>query len=216
MTLIVKDTSEENFTKFPLPAPGTTQAVCCAIWDLGLQRTTYMGAEKIQHKVVIAWEITEVINAPDSEFHGKPYMLSKKYTMSLSEKANLRKDLESWRGLPFTADELKKSGFDLSKLYGANCYLGIKHVPDQNDPDKVYANVTALLPIPRGLAKIQPLRKADEAPPKWVLEKIAQAVPAPTFEPPAAPVNGVDVNDAPDHTEKAPSVSTETEDDFPF
>lgn len=212
--LVVKDSNDSNFQKFPLPEPGTVQAVCCAIWDLGLQKTTYMGDEKIQHKVVIAWEITEKINAPESEFNGKPYMLSKKYTMSLSEKANLRKDLESWRGLPFTADELK-NGFDLTKLYGANCYLGIKHVPDQRDPDKVYANVTALLPIPRGMTKIQPLRKADEQPPKWVLDKIAQAVPAPTFVAPAAPVNGVDLTDAPDYTESDMPVPPE-DDPFPF
>ena len=173
--LIAKDNSESKFAKLPLPEAGTTQAVCCAVWDLGLQKTTFAGEEKIQHKIIIAWEITEKINAPESEYNGKPYMLNKKYTLSLGEKANLRKDLESWRGLPFSADELK-NGFDLDKLYGANCYIGIKHEPDRNDASKVYANVTAILPIPKGMAKITPLRARDEAPPKWVQEKMAQAV----------------------------------------
>ena len=173
--LIAKDNSESKFAKLPLPEAGTTQAVCCAVWDLGLQKTSFAGEEKVQHKIIIAWEITEKINAPESEYNGKPYMLNKKYTLSLGEKANLRKDLESWRGLPFSADELK-NGFDLDKLYGANCYIGIKHEPDRNDASKVYANVTAILPIPKGMEKITPLRARDEAPPKWVQEKIAQAV----------------------------------------
>jgi len=85
--LIAKDNSEGNFAKIPLPEPGTTQAVCCAVWDLGLQKTTYMGKDKVQHKVIVAWEITEKINAPDSEYNDKPYMLNKKYTLSLSEKS---------------------------------------------------------------------------------------------------------------------------------
>lgn len=173
--LIAKDTTGDKFPKLPLPEAGTTQAVCCAVWDLGLQKGSYMGKEKIQHKIIIAWEIAEKINAPESEYHGKPYMLNKKYTLSLSDKANLRKDLESWRGVPFSAAELE-NGFDIEKLYGVNCYIGIKHEPDRNDASKVYANVTAILPPPKGIEKIAPLRTRDEPPPKWVLEKIAQAV----------------------------------------
>ena len=173
--LIAKDTTGDKFPKLPLPEAGTTQAVCCAVWDLGLQKTTYMGDEKIQHKIIVAWEVTEKINAPESEYHGKPYMLNKKYTLSLSEKANLRKDLESWRGLPFSEAELK-NGFDLEKLYGVNCLVGIKHEPDRKDPSIVYANITAILPLTKGTEKITPLRARDEPPPKWVIEKIAQAI----------------------------------------
>ena len=175
MALIAKDNGS-NKTQFALPESGTTQAVCCAVWDLGLQKTTYMGEEKIQHKVIIAWEIAEKINAPESEYHGKRYILNKKYTLSLGEKANLRKDLESWRGKKFTAEEVK-NGFDLEGLYGINCLLGVEHVPDHTDASKVYANVTAILPPPKGYEKMTPERAKDEQPPKWVLEKIAQAVP---------------------------------------
>ena len=210
MPLIVKDTSEDTFTKIPLPASGTVQAVCCAIWDLGYQKTIYMGDEKIQHKVVIAWEIAETINAPESEYHGKPFMLNKKYTMSLSEKANLRKDLESWRGAPFTADELR-GGFDILKLYGVNCLLGVKHVPDRSDSSKLYANVSALLPIPKGMAKIQPVRKADAEPPKWVLDKILEAVHAPAVAKPAPQVPGeVDLSVPPEEDDPFPVLGIDT------
>jgi len=181
--IIAKDTTESKFAALPLPEAGTIQAVCCGVWDLGLQKTTFSGEEKIQHKVVIAWEIAQNIDAPESEYHGKPYMLNKKYTLSLGEKANLRKDLESWRGKPFTAEELK--GFDLEVLYGANCLIGVKHEPDRNDASKVYANVTAILPISKNMQKMTPVRARDEQPPKWVMEKQAQAVAIPELAKPA-------------------------------
>jgi hypothetical protein len=161
--------------KFALPEAGTTRAVCCGIWDLGMQKTTFQGKEKIQHKVIIAWEIEEKINSPESEFHGQPYMLSKKYTLSLSDKANLRKDLESWRGKPYTETEAQ-AGFDIEKLYGVSCFLGIAHQPDRSDPSKIYANVTAILPLPKGMEKIKPIREFGAEPPMWVQEKQAQAV----------------------------------------
>lgn len=174
MSIIAKD-SGKNFPKLPLPESGTTQAVCCGVWDLGLQKTSYNGEEKIQHKIVIAWETSQIIDAPDSEYHGKPYMLSKRYTLSLGEQANLRKDLESWRGKPFTADEIQ-NGFDVEGLYGINCLIGIKHEPDKKDPSIVYANVTAILPPTKGMDKLVPIRAKDELAPKWVLEKQAQQV----------------------------------------
>ncbi len=174
MSIIAKDAGKQ-FPKLPLPESGTTQAVCCAVWDLGLQKTSFNGEDKIQHKIIVAWEINQLIDAPDSEYHGKPYMLNKRYTLSLGEQANLRKDLESWRGKPFTSEEIQH-GFDVESLYGINCLIGIKHEPDKKDSSIVYANVTAILPPTKGMEKLVPIRAKDEPAPKWVLEKQAQAV----------------------------------------
>ena len=179
MSIIAKTNGEKEFQKLPLPEPGTTLAVCCGVWDLGLQQTGFIdpktGTNKVQHKVIIAWEIEQKIDELTSEYHGKPYMLNKKYTLSLGEKATLRKDLESWRGKPFGKEELE-SGFDVEKLYGINCLIGITHEPDRNDPSKVYARVTAILPPARGMEKLTPVRAKDELPPKWVQEKQQQAL----------------------------------------
>ncbi len=62
MSIVAKTNGEKEFQKLPLPEAGTTQAVCCAVWDLGLQKTSYAGQEKIQHKVIIAWEVAEKIS----------------------------------------------------------------------------------------------------------------------------------------------------------
>lgn len=161
-----------DFPKLPLPEAGTVQAVCCGVWDIGMQAHEFNSERKVKHDIVIAWELAEIINAPDSEYHGKPYMLSKTYTLSLADMASLRKDLETWRGKWFTADEVA-NGFDVENLYGVNCFIGVKHVEKNG---KTYANVSAILPLAKGMEKIAPVRTKDEPAPKWVIKKAAAAI----------------------------------------
>lgn len=182
--MILAKASEKEFEKFPLPEAGTTQAVCCAVWDLGMQETTFNNETKLRHKIVVAWELSQLINSPESEYHNQPYMLSKTYTLSLYENAALKKDLESWRGKSFTSEEIEH-GFDVETLYGINCLIGVAHV---TKGDKTYANVSSILPPIKGMEKMNPVRTKTEAPPKWVAEKQAQAVQeSPTPFDPASP-----------------------------
>ena len=171
MSILAK-AGDEKFEKFPLPDEGTVQAVCAGVWDLGMQKTSYNGNEKLQHKIVIAWELNQMIDAPESDYHGMPYMLSKTYTLSLYENANLRKDLESWRGKPFDEQQIQE-GFDVEKLYSVNCLVGVTHVTKN---DRTFANITSILPLMKGTESMAPVRKKDEAPPNWVIEKQKLAV----------------------------------------
>jgi hypothetical protein len=126
------------------PAPeGTHQAVCVDVVDKGMLETTWQGVVSKKHKIDVAWQIAE------DRDDGKPFLVFKRYTLSLGEKANLRKDLESWRGKKFTREE--ESGFDVEKLIGANCLLNILH---NVSGDKTYANVQAVAPLIKGMAKI--------------------------------------------------------------
>ena len=145
-----------NFEKAPT---GMQQAVCSFVNDIGKQMGEYMGEPKISHKVIITWELAEKKTQGNSA--GEPFLVSKFYTLSLNEKANLCKDLESWRGKSFTEDELK--GFDLEKLIGANCFLNITE--SKNDG----RIVSAVTPIAKGMTKIE--RKYSAMPDgfaKWV------------------------------------------------
>lgn len=180
---ILAKANDKEFEKFPIADEGTVQAVCAGVWDIGEHVTPFMdertGQPKVQHKIIIAWEINQMIDAPESEYHGKPYMLSKTYTLSLGEKSNLRHDLESWRGKPFTETEIKE-GFDVEKLYGINCLVGVAHVTKN---DRTFANITSILPPLKSMEKMTPVRAKDEAPPKWVQEKAAQAYKQETENP---------------------------------
>src|SRR3990167_2071396 len=150
---IIATAKGENGQQFqPAPA-GMHQAVCVDVVDLGVLDVTWQGVTKKQHKVNVAWQIGE------DRDDGKPFLVFKRYTLSLSDKATLRKDLESWRGKKFTRDE--EMGFDVEKLIGANCLVNITH----NDvKDKTYANVVRIMPLAKGMPSIAArdyVRKAD-------------------------------------------------------
>ena len=62
---------------------------------------------------------------------GRPFVVSKTYTASLFEMAALRKDLQSWRGMSFTEEELK--GFDITKLLGCTARIEVGHTKPMPD-----------------------------------------------------------------------------------
>ena len=141
MAILAKATGDGK-TFDPAPA-GVHQGVCVDVIDLGILDVTWQGKSKKQHKINVAWQIAETRD------DGKPFLVFKRYTLSLSEKANLRKDLESWRGRPFTREE--EMGFDVESVIGANCLLNIQH---NEVGDKTYANVVSIMPLVKGMPKI--------------------------------------------------------------
>jgi hypothetical protein len=154
MPIIAKGGDSKTYT----PAPeGTHQAVCVDILDKGMLPNKFKEGQ-LQHKIDIAWEIN------DTRDDGKRHVVYKRYTLSLNDKANLRHDLQSWRGKPFTFEEL--AGFDVEKLKGANCLLNVQHNPSA-DGTRTYANVMSIAPLIKGMAKMAPkdyVRPVAEAP----------------------------------------------------
>lgn len=155
---------------FHLTPAGTFQAVCYNVWDLGLQAGTFNNQPKIQHKIIIGWEINETIESTD-EFNGKRFVVTKKYTLSLDDRSNLSKDLTAWRGKAFTAEEAK--GFDIEKLIGVNAMVNIVH---NQSGDKTYANVAGVMKLAKGMMPMKP--ELDRTTPAWIQKLIDnQATP---------------------------------------
>lgn len=194
----------------PIPQ-GTHHAICYSIFDLGTQFNDYYG--KRQHKVLFCWELPEqrIQIEKDGEEKNLPRATSKQYTLSLGEKANLRKDLETWRGRAFTPEELK--GFDLRKVLGANCFLQIIH---KDKGDKTYANVTGLMELMPGREKRTPenplrffsLEDNDPIPegtPEWIVKIIGSS-------------EEFVATNSPEQPDNIPEWATEDipEDDMPF
>lgn len=137
---IIAKAPERTFT----PAPQALHhSVCCDVVDLGLVESAW--GEK--HKVRVVWQIEEVNGDT-----GRRFEVRKDYNLSLHEKANLRKDLESWRGVKFTEEQLR--GFDLDKLVGANCQVQVVH--NISDDGSIWANVSAIVPAPKNTPKMAP------------------------------------------------------------
>lgn len=169
----------------PTPA-GNHRGVCTMVVDLGQQRVqSQMYGEKVKHQAYVAWELPdETIEWTDKDGNEKtgPMRIGKTYTVSLHENANLRADLESWRGRPFTAEEL--DGFDITKLLGAPALINVTH--KQGGNGKTYANVSAVTPLPKGMQKPEPangtlLYDTDnlgsfEKLPEWLQDKVKAQV----------------------------------------
>ena len=143
MSFIVEDKGG-SFERCP---PGMHLARCYRIVDLGTQQSEYMGQVKFLHKLMVAWEIhgVEDDGQPLRMQDGRPFSIFKNYTLSWSEKANLRLDLQSWRGKPFTQEELRR--FDLKNVLGAWCMLNIIEAPSKTG-NKIFSNVNGITPVP--------------------------------------------------------------------
>lgn len=142
---------------FVIHPPGPTAARCTRIIDLGTVDGEWQGKAKKQHKIVFGFESAMLMDDDQGEWAGKPFLITTNYTASLSEKANMRKDLESWRGRKFTKPEL--DAFDLKNVLGKACFLNMVH-SDPNAQGKVYSNIGAIMPLPAGMtapAAVNPL-----------------------------------------------------------
>lgn len=155
MPLIATAGSSKTFK--PVPA-GVHDAVCSHVIDLGYEYSEQY--QKESRKVMIIWEVNEPSES------GLPMTINKRYTLSLNEKAALRKDLEGWRGQKFTEEQLK--GFDVEVLKGKQCQLHIIH----NEKDgKVYANIASVLPKGKNSPSIQVVNHEI---PEWIQKVIEE------------------------------------------
>lgn len=153
MGFLAKDSGGGNFKKVP---PGAYIGRCFSLIDLGTQFTDGAFGPKSQHKIKIGFELFGEDDNGDPltiDVDGKemPLTISKTYTVSLHEKAGLRRDLAAWRGKDFTDEEAKS--FDVSKLLGAYAMV---NVTTSETNGKTYTNIAGLTPIPGALKNAKP------------------------------------------------------------
>ncbi len=132
MSLIIKDEKPV----YPLAPDGLQDAVLVDVVDLGELDTPFGRKRKL----------SLVFELEDTNEEGKHYIVTRRYTWSLNEKSNLRKDLERWHGSKFSNEELM-NGIDMEALIGLNATLFISH---NESEDKTYANIETVLPRKKG------------------------------------------------------------------
>lgn len=169
-------TLKETGGSYTPPPEGTHLAICFRLCDVGTQPDSGFGE---RHKLVISWELpNELLKMPDGQT--KPMSVSKTYTFSLNNKANLRQDLVRWRGREFNKEELK--GFSLGKVLGKPCQLSIVHTEaGKGKVDSVFA-------APKGMQAPKPVNplveysieqgkdKTYEALPEWLRKMVDEGL----------------------------------------
>jgi hypothetical protein len=140
-------TATTSGTKRELIPAGNYIARCYSMIHIGTVTEDIMGEQKTLNKCRITWELPTETRVFDESKGEQPMVISKEYTLSMHEKANLRRDLESWRGKAFTEDQAKS--FDITKLLGVPCMLNIIHKVTKAGND--FATISNISSIPKGL-----------------------------------------------------------------
>ena len=154
MSLRLKREVKEDIA--PLPA-GTYMGVCIGIVDIGKQYVKAKNQKQGNYvpQCMFIFEIPServVVNGED-----KPrWLSSRRFTVSLHERAALFQMLTAWRGKALTDAELDPAGdgFDLMQMAGVPAMLSVTVV--EKDDGSKYNRIEAVTGFPKGLPAPQP------------------------------------------------------------
>jgi len=159
----------EEGSEFQQCPPGTYAARCYQIVELGLVEETYQGETKTRHKMIMSFELSELMS------DGKPFIIHDWLTASLYPMSKLYKRLVSWRGKEFTQEEL--NGFNLENVLGAPCMIGIVHNTNGR------AKVDSIAKLPQGMEAPELVNPklfwsygdpGRDALPEWIQKKLGR------------------------------------------
>lgn len=141
--------------EFEIVPAGNHMARLYRIIHLGVIKGEYMGAEKEIDTIMLGFELpTETREFKEGEGQ-KPFAISQEYTLSMNEKANLRKFIAGMRGATFT--EAEAADFDVLSLVGTTCLLNVVHKTSK--AGKEYANIQGASPLPKGMEPMVPVNE---------------------------------------------------------
>ena len=143
MAIIAKSSGNTERTLAPM---GNHLARCVKMVHIGTAEENIQGKIKKLNKVKLSFELPDETHVFKEERGAEPFMVSKDYTLSMSDKANLRKDLESWRGEPFTSKQADE--FDITVLLGIPCMVNVMHKTAKSSGNN-YVVVSSITPLPK-------------------------------------------------------------------
>ena len=157
-------TENTSSADFETPPEGVFPARCFRLIDLGTVQGEWQGKATHSRKVLVSFELLGDERMAD----GRPFSVSRRFTLSLSEKSALRAFAQQWRGKPFTPAELQ-GGFSLHKLLGAPALLTVAHAEKAG---RTYANIVGVSALPKGY----PCPPGENAPLAFDLDEPDEAV----------------------------------------
>lgn len=141
--------AKNSDSKFRPHPEGQFVGQCVDVIDLGEKVSEFPGkATSLSHKCALVFRTGEV-NLETGELVD----IAQEYTVSMGEKANLRKALESWRGKPYSEEECD-AGVPLDKLEGQYALVGVGN--KTSGSGKKYGYIISLVAIPKQMKKDLP------------------------------------------------------------
>ncbi len=145
--------SKSSFTPHP---EGQYLAQCVDTIDMGEKVEQYQGQPpKIVHKCVL------VFRTGEKNEQGQPLDIGKEFTVSMGDKANLRKALEQWRGKKYTEKDITE-GVPLHKLANQWALITVEH--KISGGGNTYGNINAIVGVPKQMVERPTFEKYERAP----------------------------------------------------
>jgi hypothetical protein len=162
--------ADKKTVKDEAPPPhdeGQFAAICVDVIDLGLNVETYQqNPPEIKDKTVLLFRTESVRD-------GKPQHIHQEFSTSMGKKSNMRKFLESWRGKPYTDEEVKKQGIPLDRLEGVLCLMTVAH--KVSGKGNTYAFIQSIAPLPPKMRDGAPTAEGYERAEFWAKRKAEYA-----------------------------------------
>lgn len=137
---------KQNESTYKNIEPGTHSARCYGMVSLGTQPSNikeYAPSFQVLLMFEFPSEIVEV-NGEKKPMATNHFL--KAYLGSVKKPSKTNLFLTSWRGRPFTQEEL--AGFDISKVVGKPCLLNIVHAERGG---KIREDIASISPLPKGM-----------------------------------------------------------------
>lgn len=192
---------------FKVHPAGQFVAQCVDTIDLGMKVQDFPGTVPyLAPACALVWRTGE-----KNEDTGDYIDVFKEYTVSMGDRANLRKDLESWRGKAYTQDQIE-AGVPLDKLTGNHALLSVAH--RESGKKKTYANIMSVVGVPKQMAASVPQYDDYVRDEWWAKKKEEYRVAAEAFR--AANAPKPKAKTGAEDFEDFPSPLIDEDDDLPF
>ncbi len=127
---------------YELVPQGTHMARCFELINIGTVQGEWKGQPKEYYKIRLGFELPTKLKAFGEKEEMKPMVISVEFTLSMGEKAYLRKFIEGMLDVHFTEDEAY--AFDVEDVVGKACLIRVVH---ESKGEKTYANIEGAMPL---------------------------------------------------------------------
>ena len=160
-------TAQDSGGGFTPHSDGQHGVICADVVNLGMKLESYQDTPPYESpKVCLVF-----VSGERQEEDNSLVVVTTEMTLSASDKANLRKFLEAWRGKSYS-DEQVEEGLPLHKLQGQAGLISVEHVLTKKK--RKFAKIVSIAPLPKGMPQPAKELLAEYTRPKFLEDRKAE------------------------------------------
>lgn len=159
-------TAKDSGGSFEAHPEGQYAAVCADVVNFGIRVEDFPGSEPRE----VAKAALVFVSGQRQE-NGELTIVTVEMTLSMHEKANMRRFLESWRGKSYSAQQAE-AGVPLHKLQGQAALMSIEQITTKRG--RLFAKVSSISPLPKDMEPPEPGLLEEYTRPTFLEERKAE------------------------------------------